>query len=139
MSFSETLLWLFVFPTLFAVVFPGNSNADRSVKRLLNNYPYYILLSEKTRINSLLFKLFSKDKNNKRPFIYYTKIGYIVLAVLQIPMAIILYTLEVNIFTLYFWILLVVCLIPYIIVVIATCVLERKEKLYKKGIRRIDH
>lgn len=131
MSFLKTLFFLMAFPAVVAAVFPGNSEAGRAVKIFLNKYPYYILLSEKTRLNSLLFKLFSKT-NNRRPFIYYTRIAYFVFAILQIPIAVIINYLEVNILDFYVWIVIAICIIPYILLIILTWILERKEKAYKK-------
>lgn len=132
MSFFQILFLLLIFPTLSAVIFPGNDNASREAKRFLNNYPYHILVSDKSGMNRLLFILFSKNKNNKRPFIYYMRIGYMVLAILQIPIVIIIYYLKINIFKLYFWILIAVCLVPYILLFIMVWILEHKEKIYKK-------
>jgi len=131
MSFFRILFSLLIFPSIFALIFPGNSEADRDAKRFLNSYPYHILISDKSGLNSLLFKLFAKT-NNKRPFIHYTRIGYTVLAVLQIPIAIIIYYFKINIFELYFWILMGICFIPEILFFIMVFILERKEKTYKK-------
>lgn len=125
------LFLLFIFPALSAVIFPNNSNAGREAKRFLNSYPYHILTSNKSGLNRFLFVLFSKTKN-KRPFIYYMRIVYIVLAILQVPIAVIIYYLKLNIFKLYFWILIAICLIPDGLLVIMVCILEQKEKTYKK-------
>ncbi|MBQ7044862.1 MAG: hypothetical protein IJN65_00030 [Clostridia bacterium] len=113
-------------------MFCGNAKAAREARSFLNNYPYHILVSEKSGMNRLLFLLFSKTKNNKRPFMHYTRIGYIVLAILQIPTAIALYYLKINIFKLYFWILIALCIIPNVVFVILILILEQKEKAYKK-------
>ncbi len=131
MLFLKNLFLLVIFPVLFAIFFPGNSYAGKEIKRFLNCYPYHILISNKSGLNRLLFVLFSKTKSNKRPFINYTKIFYIVLSILQLPMAIIINYLKLNIFTLYFWILIAICLIPQILLFIMVCMLEHKEKEYK--------
>lgn len=132
MSFLRTLFVLIIFPLLFAAFFPGNTVAQRSIKHLLNNYPYHILVSEKTRINTVLVRLFGKTKNNRRPFIHYARIGYLVLAVLQIPISIIVHYRKIDIFVSYFWALMVICLIPNLLLFIIVCILEHKEKAYNK-------
>ncbi len=132
MSFFETLFLLLIFPTLFAVVFPSNNPRGASFKGFLNNYPYHILLNEKSSLNKLLFKFFTGKSNNNRPFIYYTRIGYVVLAILQIPIAIIIYYYKLNIFTQYFWVLMVICFIPELLLFVIICILEQKNKIYKK-------
>lgn len=127
------LIAFLIVPVLDAITFPRSSVKTRYVKRFLNEYPYYILVSEKTRINNLLFKLLSKGNNNKRPFIYYTRLGYAVLAVLQIPIAIIMYNFCENVVIGFYLVILVwVSSIPYILFYIMYALLERKEKEYKK-------
>ena len=132
MSFFETLFYIAVFPVFLALFFPGNSGAGGQTKRYLNDYPYYILIDDKTKLNNLLFRFFSKAKNNKRPFINCTKIFYIILSFLQLPIAIVLDYFQLNVFELYFWILMSVCSIPYILLFTMICVLEHKEKIYTK-------
>lgn len=131
MDFLKLLFTLSILPTWLTVIFPGGGleNAD---KGLINNYPYHILNSEKTLLNSLLLILFTKNKKDRRPFIFYTKIGYAVLAALQIPMAIIIYCLKLNIFALYFRILLIIIFIPNIVYLIMVCILDKKERAYKR-------
>jgi hypothetical protein len=121
-----------IIPVLLAAAFPGNSNAGRQINRYLNEYPYYILASENTRLSRLLFALFSKADNNKRPIIYYTRIGYLALAILQIPVTILINNLGMNVFAVYFSIFMAICVIPYILFLIMVGILEHKEKIHKK-------
>ena len=125
------ILVFIIIPALLAAAFPSNSNAGRQIKRYLNEYPYYILVSEKTRISRLLFTLFSKA-DNKRPIIYYTRIGYLALAILQIRITILIYNLGINAFSVYFLIFIAICIIPYILFIILLGMLEHKEKIHKK-------
>ena len=126
------LLIFIIIPVLHAAAFPGNSNAGRQIKRYLNEYPYYIMVSENTRISRLLFTLFSKADNNKRPVLYYTRIGYLAFAILQIPITILIQNLGLNSFAVYFLIFIAICIIPYILLIVMLGMLEHKEKIHKK-------
>lgn len=133
MDLFKYFFWLLIVPILLAIVFPGcNYPRGASFKVFLNNYPYHILLNEESSLNKLLFKLFAGKSDNKRPFIYYTRIGYVVLAILQIPIAIIKYYYKLNIFTQYFWVLMAICFIPEFLLCIIISILDRKNKIYKK-------
>lgn len=133
MGFFQILFLLLIVPILLAIVFPGcNYPRGASFRGFLNNYPYHVLLNEKSSLNKLLFKLFAGKSNNKRPFIYYTRIGYVILAILQIPIAIIIYYYKSNIFAQYLWVLMVICFIPALLLGIIIGILDRKNKIYKK-------
>lgn len=120
---------LIIILLLDVLFFPIYGAAGKEAKGFLKNYPYYILLADNTWLNRLLFKLFSKE-NNKVPFIYYSKIAYILILVLQIPAYFIIYYFKLKA-TAYFWVVLLIRFIPYILFFIMIYILEQKEKIYK--------